>query len=191
MNIVLMVLFSIICYLSFSIVIINGLAKRFICNQKFTFLSFPFILSYWIVSLAVSNFSNINLDENHIYTINEAVKNQSSLFYQFIHSMDSINISPLIISYFKTLSGTFFQSSVLAGILISMGLLYFSRIAFSLSVIGFYLAYFFYSIFGADVNDLNYNLMGANFIFLAIAMGCFLLFLIYIVILLLWCLFRF
>lgn len=57
--------------------------------------------------------------------------------------------------------------------LIAFGLLYSSRIAFSLSVIGFYLAYLFYSIFGADVNDLNYNLLGSNFIFIAIAIGCF------------------
>ena len=59
--------------------------------------------------------------------------------------------------------------------LIAFGLLYFSRIAFSLSIIGFSFAYFFYSIFGADVNDLNYYLLGSNFIFLAIAIGCFFL----------------
>jgi urea transporter/murein DD-endopeptidase MepM/ murein hydrolase activator NlpD len=139
------------------------------------FLSFPFILAYWVVSLASSNFTNIHLDENHIYVINEEVRNQTSLFYQYIHSVDHINLFPFALTYFKTLAGTFFQSSVLAGMLIAFGLLYFSRIAFSLSIIGFTLAYFFYSLFGADVGDLNYNLLGANFIFLAIAIGCFFL----------------
>ncbi len=139
------------------------------------FLSFPFILSYWIVSLASSNFINVHLDENHIYTINETMRNETSLFYQFVHCIDDINIFSFALIYFKTLAGTFFQTSVLGGILIALGLLYFSRIAFSLSVIGFSLAYFFYSVFGADVGDLNYNLVGANFIFLAIAIGCFFL----------------
>ena len=139
------------------------------------FLSFPFILVYWIVSLAASNFTNIHLDETHTYTINEIAKSQSSYWYQFVHSLDNISVLPFALSFFKTLAGTFFQTSILGGILIALGLLYFSRIAFSLSVIGFYLAYFFYSVFGADVNDLNYNLLGSNFIFIAISVGCFFL----------------
>ncbi len=149
--------------------------KGLFAIHNLPFLSFPFILTYWIISLSSSNFTHIHLDESHIYTINEIAKNQSSLWYQVIHSLDDISISPFALSFFKTLAGTFFQTSVLGGILIALGLLYFSRIAFSLSVIGFYLAYVFYTIFGADVNDLNYNLSGSNFIFIAIAIGCFFL----------------
>lgn len=139
------------------------------------FLSFPFIITYWIISLAATNFTNIHLDETHIYTINELTRNQASSFYQFVHSLDTIPIFSFALIYFKTLAGTFFQSSVLGGMLIALGLLYFSRIAFSLSLIGFTCAYFFYSLFGADVNDLNYYFQGANYIFLAIAIGCFFL----------------
>lgn len=139
------------------------------------FLSFPFVVTSWIVSLASTNLLNIHLDENHIYTYNELARNQTMPWFQFVHALDDINLFPLILTYFKTLSGTFFQTSVLGGMLLAFGLLYFSRIAFSLSVIGFSLAYFFYYIFGADVNDLNYNLLGANFIFLAIGIGCFFL----------------
>jgi urea transporter/murein DD-endopeptidase MepM/ murein hydrolase activator NlpD len=137
------------------------------------FLSFPFIISYWVVSLASSNFANIHIDETHIYTINEITRNQASSYYQWVHSLDNIELFSFALIYFKTLAGTFFQTSVLGGMLIAFGLLYFSRIAFSLSVIGLALAYLFYSILGADVNDLNYNLVGANFIFLSIAIGCF------------------
>ncbi len=137
------------------------------------FLSFPFVIAYWIISLAATNLSNVYLDQEHIYVVNEFTRNQSSAFYQFIHSLDNIDIFPFVLIYFKTLAGTFFQTSVLGGILIALGLLYFSRIAFSLSLIGFMSAYVFYSLFGADANDLNYYLLGSNFIFLAIAIGCF------------------
>src|ERR1035437_3709655 len=147
--------------------------KGLFALYKLPFLSFPFIIAYWIISLATSNLTNIFIDQNHIYIVNEIIRNQSSSFYQFIHSLDNINIFSFALIYFKTLAGTFFQSSVLGGMLIAFGLLYFSRIAFSLSVIGFAFAFFFYSIFGADVNDLNYYLLGSNFIFLAIAVGCF------------------
>lgn len=149
--------------------------KGLLALYNLPFLSFPFILTYWIISLAASNLTNVYLDQDHIYIINEITRNQSSLFYQFIHSFDNINIFSFALIYFKTLAGTFFQTSVLGGMLIAVGLLYFSRIAFSLSLLGFSLAYFFYSVFGADVNDLNYYLLGSNFIFLAIAIGCFFL----------------
>ena len=149
--------------------------KGLLATYNLPFLSFPFIITYWIISLAAANFTNIHLDETHIYAVNEATRNQSSGFYQFVHSADNINIFSFALIYFKTLAGTFFQSSVLGGMLIALGLLYFSRIAFSLSLIGFGSAYFFYSLFGADVNDLNYYLQGANYIFLAIAIGCFFL----------------
>ncbi|MGZ3919704.1 MAG: urea transporter [Bacteroidia bacterium] len=137
------------------------------------FLSFPFVISYWLVSLAASHFSNLQIDESHIYLINEIARNESSAAYRFIHSLDNLNIFPLAATYFKTLAGTFFQTSVMGGMIIAFGLLYFSRIAFSLSVIGFSFAYLFYFLFGADVNDLDTNLVGANFIFLAIGIGCF------------------
>jgi len=149
--------------------------KGLLSIYNLPFLSFPFIITYWIISLAASNLSNIHLAEDHIYIANDLILNQSSSFYQLIHSFDNINIFPFVLIYFKTLAGTFFQSSVLGGMLIAAGLLYFSRIAFSLSLIGFSSAFFFYSIFGADVNDLNYNLLGSNFMFLAIAIGCFFL----------------
>ncbi len=147
--------------------------KGFLSASYLPFLSLPFIITYWIVSLSAANFTNIQLDESHIYLVNEAARNQTSPIYVFINSLDTMALFPLAITYFKTLAGTFFQTSVLGGIIIAFGLLQFSRIAFSLSILGFTCAYFYYSIFGADVNDLNHNLLGANFIFLAIAIGCF------------------
>ncbi len=148
---------------------LNGLFSR----SSLPFLSFPFLVTYWIVSLASSGFTNLQLDENHIYTINEIARQQSSIIYQFAHLADTLKLNFYLVIYFKTLAGTFFQNSLLGGILIASGLLYSSRIAFSLSVIGFASACFFYSLFGADVNDLNYHLLGSNFIFLAIGIGCF------------------
>ena len=83
--------------------------KGLFATRNLPFLSFPFILAYWIVSLATSHFSNIQLDESHIYAINEMAKNQSSYWYLFIHSLDDIALFPFALSFFKTLSGTFFH----------------------------------------------------------------------------------
>ncbi len=147
--------------------------KSFLAIYGLPFLVFPFIITYWIVSLSAANFTNITLDESHIYLINESVRNQSSGFYLFTHSLDHIELHPFVLTFLKTLAGTFFQTSIMSGILVAFGLLYFSRIAFSLAFLGFTCAYLYYYIFGADVSDLNHNLLGANFIFMGIAVGCF------------------
>ncbi|UAM98809.1 urea transporter [Polaribacter litorisediminis] len=149
--------------------------KGFLTIYGLPFLILPFIITYWIVSLAAANFSNITLDESHIYVINESLLNEGSAFYQFTHSLDDLPLHTFVLTFFKTLAGTFFQNSVLSGMIIAFGLLQFSRIAFSLGLLGFACAYFYYYIFGADVSDLNNNLLGANFIFMGIAIGCFFL----------------
>ena len=157
----------------FVLLLITVWMKGLFSSKNLPFLSFPFIITYWIISLASSNFSNMHFNEQQLTDVADSISNQSSAWQTFTHLADTIILPDFISSYFRTLSGTFFQSSVLGGILIAFGLMYSSRIAFSLSLIGFYFAYFFYSVFGADVNDLTYNLSGANFIFLAIALGCF------------------
>jgi urea transporter len=149
--------------------------KGLLVVYNLPFLTLPFLITYWIISLSSTALTNIHWDESHIYIINDITRNESSLFYRFVHSADQLHIFPFAIIYFKTLAGTFFQDSVLGGMLISLGMLYFSRITFSLSIIGFTCAYFSYYLFGANVSDLNFYLQGSNFIFLAIAVGCFFL----------------
>jgi urea transporter/murein DD-endopeptidase MepM/ murein hydrolase activator NlpD len=137
------------------------------------FLSFPFIITYCIISMSAGSFTNVLLNEDLVYVGNHIARQQGTYVYQLAHSLDDLVLPNAVLIYLKTLAGTFFQTSLLAGILIASGLLYFSRIAFSLSLLGFFSAYFFYSAFGADVNELNLNLVGSNFIFMAIGIGCF------------------
>ena len=105
--------------------------KSFLAIYGLPFLVFPFIITYWIVSLSAANFTNITLDESHIYLINESVRNQSSGFYLFTHSLDHIELHPFVLTLLKTLAETFFQKSIMSGISLAFGVLYFSRIAFS------------------------------------------------------------
>ena len=139
------------------------------------FLSFPFIITYSIVALSAGSFSNILLNEDLVFVVNTTAKEKTALsfVYDIIHSCDQLELPLSVMIFFKTIASTFFQGSVLAGILISAGILYFSRIAFSLAILGFMSAYFFYSAFGADVNQLDIDLVGPSFIFMAIGIGCF------------------
>lgn len=67
----------------------------------------------------------------------------------------------------------FFQYNLLAGILIAAGLLIYSRIAFTLSIFGFSLAWYFYEFIGADISVLGYSYIGFNYILTSIALGGF------------------
>lgn len=159
------------------VLIITVWLNSILGKHQLPFLSLPFIISSWIITLSVGNFSNILFNEDNVFVINHIASLKHNNFYQFVHSLDDLHkqLPTAVFIFFKTVAGTFFQTSLLAGIVITGALIYFSRIAFSLAVIGFASAYLFYSAFGADVNDLELNLVGSNFIFMSIAIGCFFL----------------
>jgi len=148
-------------------------AGIFFGKQQLPYLSLPFLFTYWLVYLACGNFEFIQLQEQHIYVENYIANQSLSPAYVFAHSLDNCPMPLLMKSFFKTLSSTFFQNSVLAGIGIATAMLYFSRIAFSLSIIGFISAYFTFKLLGVNTLLLTDYLVGSNFIFFAIGIGCF------------------
>lgn len=135
------------------------------------YLSIPFLLGIWAVILATKDFTALGLSERSIYTYNELYalggKNLVNLYDWFnnIQGFESLKI------YFLSLGAIFFQNNIIAGIIIATGLLYYSRIAFSLSLIGFWSAYLFYDLIGADFSALAYTFIGFNYILTSIAIG--------------------
>jgi len=139
-------------------------------------LSFPFLVTIWIVFSAFPSMHTMKVHPELIYSLNENVKPSGFTSVNWTDTLTKFErnflVFPKIVTvYLKSLASLFFQSNSLAGILIALGLLIFSRIAFSLSILGFVAAYFFYPILGGDVSDFYENFIGLNFIFLAIAIG--------------------
>ncbi len=64
---------------------------------------------------------------------------------------------------------------LLTGLVLAILLLLYSRMAFLLSLLGYFTAYLFYEFIGADLNQFNYSYIGFNFILSAIAIGGFFL----------------
>lgn len=151
----------------------TSIIQQIFIKYKLPYLTIPFLLTYWFIYLAVGSFSFIEMQEQYIYVMNFKATESLSPYYSFAHSMDEWQIPLFFKSYFKTLSATFFQNSVLAGTLLALGLLNFSRIAFSLTLLGFGSAFVTFKILGLDTALLTDYLVGSNFIFLAIAVGCF------------------
>lgn len=155
------------------LLVITVWLEGFFSKVNVPFLVFPFIIVYWTSTSAAGNFRHLLPDLSHLYGYMNAGIASSSLYDQLTHVLDTLDLPNVVKTYFRTLNGIFFQDTILGGVLLSIGLLIHSRIAFSLSLIGFISAYTFFGLMGADTNLLNYHLLGSNFILMSIAIGCF------------------
>ncbi len=135
------------------------------------FLSIPFILGMWILILSTDELTHLNLTEKGIFVYNELFQQGGLWRVKLYESLNNLDNLRSIKIYFISLSAIIFQNDVLAGILIALGLLYYSRISFALSILGFYLAYLFYLLIGANFSELSYTFIGFNYILTAIAIG--------------------
>ena len=135
------------------------------------FLSIPFLLALWALMLSSRNFTGLLISEQGVYTLNELYATGSGFLVNIYGIVKQGYIPELIRIYFNSLGAILFQYNILSGILIAIGLLIYSRIAFLLSFISFAAAFYFYKILGADITTLSYHYIGFNFILSGIALG--------------------
>jgi len=139
------------------------------------YLSIPFIIALWTFVTATRSFEALGISERGIYTLNELYQVGGEKLIRIHEYFNNIAFPKLIRTFFISLSAILFQYSILTGILIAAGLLMYSRIAFSLSLIGFMVAYFFYHLIGANITQIDYSYIGFNYILTSIALGGFFL----------------
>jgi len=134
------------------------------------FLSIPFLIGIWIIILGTSNFSSLELHEKEVLSLAEWFP---GLFIVVSDTISALPFADVIHLYLRSLGAIFFQFNDLAGLIIAVGILYYSRIAFGLSIFGFSIGFWFYHFFGGDFSQLIYSYIGFNFILTAIALGGF------------------
>lgn len=134
-------------------------------------LSWTFILVTWVALLGAENFSAFK------FINNESIQLSNSPLQGIMGAIDGwlnqIGMLDLIKIYFRSLGAIMFQYNTLAGILIFIGLLIFSRIATVLSILGFFIGFLFYAQFEGDFTQLIFSYIGFNFILTSIALGGF------------------
>ena len=137
------------------------------------FLSIPFLIAIWTFYLASKEFTYLGISQRGVYYLNDLYNLGGQKLVDAYNWINSVYIPKSIKIYFISLSAIFFQYNVLTGILISTGILIYSRISFILSLLGFYAAYIFYIIIGSDITQATYLYIGFNFILTSIAIGGF------------------
>lgn len=137
------------------------------------YLSWPFLFGIWMVSLASRQFSALEVSSRGIYLINEMYGYGGNFLVDAYHFISNLPIHESLLLYFQSLGAIFFQYHLLAGVMIAIGILIYSRIAFLLSLTGFFAAYFYYLFIGANLGELSYGYIGFNYILTSIAIGGF------------------
>ncbi len=135
------------------------------------FLSIPFLVTIWIIGLSGGELTALNISERGIYTYNELFGLGGHTMVQLYNWLEAFVDSSFIRIYFYSLGAIFFQKGLLAGIIISFGLLIYSRITFVLSILGYSVSYLFYILVGIEFNSLSYTFIGFNYILTAVALG--------------------
>ena len=128
-------------------------------------LSGPFLLTSWVVIMGAQGFSAFH---GKVITDGHGVIRVAQWFTDWYHA---VGLPDAVEIYLRSLGAIFFQYDLLSGLLVAIGLLYHSRIAFLLTVVGFGSGYLFYSTMEGDISQLIYSYIGYNFILTAIALG--------------------
>lgn len=137
------------------------------------FLSLPFVFVLWIVLFAVRSYSAVELSEGNIFLLNYLYEVGGLGLVDLYEWIEALPIPEFISAYFKSLGAICFQPNLLAGVLLTIGLLLHSRIAFLLSLVGFAMGYLFYYWIGGNPAHIHYSYIGFNFILVAIGLGGF------------------
>ncbi len=130
------------------------------------FLSIPFLITIWIIISGYSGFYALVPKTIIVHLFPE-------LFTSVTAFIARVPFANVLYLYFRSLGAVFFQYNDLAGIIVAIGLLIYSRIAFVLSLIGFSIGYIFFYYLHGDFTQLIYSYIGFNFILTAIALGGF------------------
>lgn len=163
------------------LVILSSILTLFIClflqgvftKYALPFLSVPFLLGIWMIMLASSDLTSLGISERGIYEANEMFSLGGLKLVNVYHFIQNWELHESVSIFLKSLGAIFFQSNWLAGLFILVGLLFYSRIAFTFAILGFYIAYFFYILIGVNITELGYTFIGFNFILTSIALGAF------------------
>lgn len=154
-------------------VMLSVILSSWLGKYRLPFLSIPFVLSIWLVLLPSGQFTNIGLAQRNIYWMNEMYAIGGKPLLDFFQTVDNLPLNKVIVVYLRSMSSIFFQDNLIAGILITVALFFSSRIAFSLSLIGFLAAWLFAHLTGTDMASFSFYNVGANYILVAIAVGGF------------------
>ncbi|MFO7614467.1 MAG: urea transporter [Bacteroidales bacterium] len=102
------------------------------------YLSLPFLFGLWLALMATREFNYLEISQRGVYTLNEMYTLGGMTMVRVYEWFNQTGLPGSLVIYFRSLGAIFFQYHLFPGLLIAIGLLCYSRIAFVLSLLGFY-----------------------------------------------------
>ena len=140
-----------------------------LAGRGLPFLSLPFVLTMWLLLLGTRHLPQLlPAEASGAYWLNHAYALGGPPLAAAARWVSEADWPPLPAAYLRALAAVLLQDSPWAGLLVAAGLLWHSRIAFSVSVLAFAGAWGLAALTGgaADAYDL-----GANYLMGAVAVG--------------------
>jgi urea transporter len=133
-------------------------------------LSLSFIFSTWIIILASGEFSAIGLTQRHIYWMNDLFARGGKSLIDLVMWVENLPMPAFVSGFFRSMSAILFHINIISGILLSIGVLLYSRIAFLLMIQGYTIAFLFQLVMG-NAGIINYYNLGTNYMLVSVAVG--------------------
>lgn len=149
--------------------------RKVLYGQNLPFLSLPFLAAIWMMLLSVRGYRSLTLSDAGIYTHNELADWGGLGLVRWYEWLQQLHIPGFWDVFFRSMGAIFFQYNLLGGLIITLVLLWHSRIATVYAFIGFLTGYYFFRFVDGNFNELHYSFIGFNFILTSIALGSFFL----------------
>lgn len=149
--------------------------RKVLYDKNLPFLSLPFLAAVWMMLLSVRGYKSLALSDAGIYTYNELAYWGGLGLVRWYEWLQQLHIPGFWDVFFRSMGAIFFQYNLLAGVIITLVLLWHSRIATVYAFLGFLTGYYFFRFVDGNFNELHYSYIGFNFILTSIALGSFFL----------------
>lgn len=167
------ILFIVLVFAGLLTLLIQIFIEGLFTKYRLPILSLPFLFSLWLVLLASHRFEFLTISDRGIFLFNNLFQWGGLKAVQWYDYFNNEFLPTSVKYFFVSLGSIFFQENAFAGVFIFIGLLIYSRIAASLSILGFITAYYFMQLMGIQTDQIYTFFVGFNFILTAIAIGGF------------------
>ena len=123
-------LYIILVFISLFTLFITVMLEGVLWKYGLPFLSVPFLAGIWVVMIAAKGYSALDISERGIYSLNDMYAIGGMTMVKLYEWFNELNVPESLRIYFKSLCAIFVQYHMFAGMLIALGLLWYSRIAF-------------------------------------------------------------
>ena len=97
--------------------------KGWSAKQRIPFLSWPFLIGLWVIMLAISQFSALEISDASIFEWNRLYDAGGITLVRGVEWLNQLPIPDSVKTYFTSMGAVYFQYSLIGGLMVSIAVL--------------------------------------------------------------------